>query len=205
MLKIISENARSVKRLIAAQIFVAVFSFLIIFATALLGTVNILISVFCVCFYLFFIYTFMWEAGAKAAARKAVPDKKAAFKISAAIMLTANLFNILCAVTYAVCKFVYAASGNTDRLFVEIGNFAWMFVKYTQAMYLGIETAIFRPQEGVYLLANPLYFFLIVIPPVAMGIAAYMLGWSEFSILRKMGFNVKHEYKSENTYKSNWK
>ena len=205
MFNLIRENSRSVKRLIAAQLSVSIFSIMVIFATAAFATVNLLVSIFASCFYLYFIYIFMWEAGAKAAARKDRPDKKTGFKASAAVMLTANLLNLSCAVFYTVCKFIYLASGSTNEIAVEAGNMAWFVVKVTQAMYLGIEVAVIKPQEGAAFIANPLYFFIIIIPPVAMGIAAYMLGLSEFSVLEKMGFKIKREYKSENTYKSNWK
>lgn len=146
----------------------------------------------------------MWEAGARVAARKDKPDKNTGFKTSVVIMLAANLLNLLCAIVYTVCKIIYIAVPSA-QLAVETGGLAWLIVKYVQAMYLGIEVAVFTPQQGVYLLANPLYFFLIIVPPVVTGICAYMLGFSEFSILEKMGFKIKREYKSQNTYKSNWK
>lgn len=204
MFKLLSENSRSVKRLIAAQICMSIFSIMVILATSQWETINFLVSVLCVCFYLFFIYIFLWEAGARAAIRKDKPDKTTGFKTSAVIMLSANLLNLACAVVYTVCKFIYIASPDAMSA-VETGGLAWLIVKYTQAMYLGIEIVIFKVQEGVYLLANPLYFFLITVPPIVTGIFAYMMGLAEFSFLEKIGFKIKREYKSQNTYRSNWK
>ena len=204
-MKNLNIKGAAVVKLYINQLAMSLFSIMVITAAA--ATQNdiliILASLLSIGLYLFIIYSMMWDEGAKVAARTLRAEDANARKILTPflIVLFGSIFNILCAVTYAALK-IYVVSGNiTEGMPLFAGNILMSIIQFTNAMYIGFSSFLFPnpnlglPVEQATLPANmiiaPYYFFLTLIPLFVVGIAAYYLGASEISILKKLGFDIK--------------
>jgi len=205
-MKNLNISGYTVAKLYVNQIAMSVFGLMIIMASSMQGDLLIfLASLLSIGLYLFIIYSMMWDEGAKVAARTLRAEDSGARKILTPFLtvLFGSIFNIICAVLYLIFRIL---SGNVTEGFPRFfGNLIWLIIKYTNAIYIGFETLLFPdPNAGIpinqietptHMLTPPYYFFLTLIPLFAVGITAYYLGASEISIMKRLGFDIKHKNK----------
>ena len=204
MREFFEENGKAVVKLYVNQIAMSVFGIMVTFASAQSDLLVLLASFLSVGLYLFIIYSMMWDAGAKAAAKTLRAEDSGARKIKTPflIVLFGSLFNILCYALYAVLKIYAAAKDIAEGGVAFFGNALWIAMRMLNGIYMGLEASIFpNPNIGlaegevpvsIVMFTPPYYFFLTLAPLFLTGIAAYYLGASEISILRRLGFKTKH-------------
>ena len=198
------KNGRSVFKLYINQIAMSVFGLMVIGASgASEGDLLILLaSIISVGLYLFIIYSMMWDAGAKAAAKTLRAEDAGVKKIETPflIVLFGSTVNIILYVIYTVAKIsAQAADFAEGSAAVAAGGIMEIIIKMTNSIYMGFEALLYT--ENVIMRTPPYYLFLTLLPLFAVGIGAYYLGASEISIMRKLGFKHKHKP----TYKINRK
>lgn len=206
-------NSKSVLKLYINQIAMAVFGLMVVFASAQSESLLLLASSVSVGLYLVIIYSMMWEAGAKAAAKTLRAEDAEIKKIQTPflIILFGSLFNILCYLIYTVLKIIVDLKNITEiteSSLASFGNFIWHFMRMINGIYMGFEAVLFpnpylesaietTAEEAVIIMYTPAYyFFLTLIPLFVIGMLAYYLGASEISILKKLGFKVNNKYVS---------
>ena len=203
-------NGKSIVMLYINQFVMSIFGLMVIGAAGSQdgNLLLILASILAIGLYLFIIYSMMWEAGAKAAAKTLRAEDAGVKKIKTPllIVLFGSLFNIICYIIYSVLKIYVLVQNITsiENKAAAWGNLIELIIKMTNAIYMGFNTLLYpNPNFELYtagektgtviMLTPPYYFFLTLIPLFAVGILAYYLGGSEISIMRKLGFKPKHK------------
>jgi len=208
MREFFAENGYSVLKLYINQIAMSVFGIMVVMASAQSDLLILLASFLAVGLYLFIIYSMMWEAGAKAAAKTLRAEDAGVKKIKTPLLIVffGSLFNILGYTLYAVMKIYVSINDIAEGEAAFFGNTVWLVMRMLNAIYMGFEALLF-PNPNIELIAAgnetvsnimytpPYYFFLTLIPLFLVGVAAYYLGGSEISILKKLGFKIKHKHK----------
>lgn len=204
---IVLTNGKVIKRLYVNQFVMAIFSVMVLFASAQSDTLLLLASLLSIAIYMFLTYNLMWEAGAKVASKHmTVNVSNDNIKEAFMLVLKGSIINFIGAAAYLASK-IYLITQNIttnsdDNIGVFIGNIVWTVIRFINAMYWGIEVLLFpNPNTGLPvgeatvefapLLTPPYYFFIIMLPMIITGVCAYMLGVSEYSILEKFGFKRK--------------
>ena len=220
ILETLSINNKTVKRLYGNQFIVSMLGIMILFASSNNDALLWFASFFTIGIYMFLTYNLMWETGAKKASKNLNVSVKSAqnenMKEGLTIILAGTLVNFIGAVAYLIAK-IYVVASNittnaTDDMGVFIGNIIWTVLRFIHAAYWGIEALLFpNPNVGLTydeivefapLLTPPYYFFLTLLPMILVGTYAYILGASEVSILKKMGFNVKTRLNTDINYRN---
>ncbi|MCL2774972.1 MAG: hypothetical protein FWD71_16730 [Oscillospiraceae bacterium] len=202
-MKNLNISGKAIIKLYINQIAMSAFSIMVIMASSKSDLLVILASILSIGLYLFIIYSMMWDEGAKVAARTLRAEDSGARKILTPFLLVlfGSIFNIVCAVVYAVLK-IYVAAGNiTEGYSIFCGNLFMTIMQFTNAMYMGFSSLLFpNPNVGLpvgqavipaNMLVAPYYYFIIIIPLFIVGMAAYYLGASEISVMKKLGFKTK--------------
>jgi hypothetical protein len=168
--------------------------------------------------YLFIIYSMMWDAGAKAAAKTLRAEDAGVKKIKTPffIVLFGSAVNITLYLIYTLSRIYSAANGliksdgqgyiavEENAASVGAGGLSELIATMINSIYRGFADLLFpnpnyeqfiaESGENVYImLTPPLYFFLTLLPLFIVGIGAYYLGASEISVTRKMGVKLKHK------------
>jgi len=194
----------SVVKLYINQIAMSVFGLMVIgYAGGQEGILLLfLASVLSIGLYLFIIYSMMWDAGAKAAAKTLRAEDAGVRKIETPfyIILFGSTVNIILYVIYGFARFYSSANNLIDfstntvdenAAAVAAGGLLEIIIKMTNSIYMGFEAIFYT--ENMIMRTPAYYFFLTLIPLFAVGIGAYYLGASEISIMRKLGFKPKHK------------
>lgn len=168
MLSYIKNNSRIITKLLLNQFGSAVLG-LSLSVVASRQSLFVLMSLFSTAFYLFLLYSAMWEEGGKERIR--VDGGRADMKPLRGlwVALIANIPNMVLAVLIIIGKifgsldgpFAWEWAGSTGAL---AGTVARLF----EAMYLGLIQT-YSPN-------NPIAFVLIILPGVAVSAGAYALG-----------------------------
>jgi len=209
-------NSKSVMKLYINQVAMAVFGLMVIGAAAgsESNTLVFFASLISVGLYMFIIYSMMWEAGAKVAAKTLRAEDSGVRKIYTPFMIVlfGSVFNIFCYVNYMILQIYVSVNNITDTAAksMSIGYLIERIMRMLNSAYMGFEMLIF-PNPNIELhekgeeLINTImytpwyYFFLTLLPIFAVGITAYYLGGSEISILRKLGIKTKNK-RTANTH-----
>lgn len=174
------ENSKLISRLFVNQIGMTVFGLVLTLAVMRAADNNtaltVAVSVFSILFYLFLIYTVMWEKGARDAVRfgSGKEEKKPFFAFRAA--LAASIPNLV----LAFLLFVFYLLGTVAGLPIGQTLYTVMHIilGLFEAMYVGLFSAILglaTTDGGKYLLACVLY-FLSSLPMILVSVGAYTLG-----------------------------
>ena len=222
ILETLSINNKTIKRLYVNQFVMAIFSIMVLFASAPKeadGDTTLLwmASFLSIAIYMFLTYNLMWETGARKAMKSmSKPPQSETLREALTLIFTGSLLNIIGAIAYLIAK-IYVTAANittnaTDNIGVFVGNIVWTVIRFIHAMYWGIESLLFpNPNVGLPveeavefapLLTPPYYFFLTLLPVIIVGTCAYMLGSAEFSILKKMGIDIKPQLNTEINYRN---
>ena len=216
------QNGRFVIRLYLNQIVMSVFGLMVISAAVASENNNLifLASLAAVGLYLYIIYFMMWEAGAKAAAKRLNAEEAGVKKIETPLLITAfgSLLNTALYLVYTII-YIYVSANNITNIqhgAASYGNLIELIIKMINAMYMGFADLLFpnpnyelfmSGEETISIIMHtpPYYFFLTLVPLFVTAVTAYYLGGSEVSILRKLGFKQSNK-KISNTdidYKKN--
>jgi hypothetical protein len=140
------------------------------------STVAIVVSIFAILFYLFLIYTLVWEIGAKDKISVDVGKKSYKPFTGLWMSLIANIPNIVLALILAVSQpFISNANGK------ELNGLGIVSVisNVLQGMYFGAISSIKLPSGN--LLSDMWWtYFLIIIPALVISFLAYYLGHKNF-------------------------
>ena len=195
-------NSRSIVKLYVNQIAMSVFGIMVIMGLGRNDLLVFLTSLLSVVIYLVIIYSMMWEAGAKAAAKTLRAEDAGVQKIKTPFMiiLFGSLLNILFYIIYTIMQIIISVNNITEGSAAFFGNLVYIIMRLINSIYMGFESLLFYNPNAITLEENTVlimqtpayYFFLTLIPLFAIGIIAYYLGASEINILRKLGFKTKN-------------
>lgn len=179
----------SMIKMLLTQIVISIFGLMLSMATvSASGAVAIAVSVFAILFYLFLIYTLVWEIGAKD--RISVDVGKKTYKPLTGLWmaLIANVPNIVLAMILAISKLLI--SNVEGKEFNGLGVVS-VIANVLQGMYFGAISAIKIP-SGQPLSDLWWTYFLIVIPALVTSFLAYYLGHRNFRFFGGLANNKKN-------------
>ncbi|MBE6700781.1 MAG: hypothetical protein E7582_02690 [Ruminococcaceae bacterium] len=197
-MNIIKSNMSYVLKIFINHFVSAIYSLILfmVFSVALGGKLVILGSIISIAFYLFLIYSFMWEAGAK----RAVGYNLRKIKIfdGTLIMLVGGLPFYLTTVFSCILWFF-----KTDSTFAELTVdvvyrvLFYVNVFFSQCMYSGLFTSIFGSIPDVL----PFFYLFSLIPGILVGTLAYFFGSKSFRLRTIFGIKYNEEKeKIKNNY-----
>ena len=160
------------------QIAISIFGLMLSMATtnAQSSVLSIVVSAFAILFYLFLLYTLVWEIGAKD--KIAVDYGKKQYKMMTGLWMSmvANIPNILLAVAFAICR-IFASNAAVAK----VGGVISAIANVLQGMYFGMISNITLP-SGRLMSHMWWAYFIIIIPALATSFLAYFLGHKDFRI-----------------------
>ena len=140
-------------------------------------TAVILVSVFATVFYLFLIYTSIWEIGAKDKISADVGKLRIKPWLGVVIALFANIPNFIIAIVYAVSWFV---SHGAEGMFTNVAAVTRVIVLFVDGMYYGLLATV---KIGANALMNEWWsLFLLTVPSIAVCGLGYFLGTKDFHL-----------------------
>lgn len=160
------------------QFAISIFGAVLSMATEASGNrgFTIFASCFAIAFYLFLIYTLMWEVGAKDRIHVDMGKMQKRPHTGLVMSIIANAPNFIIAILFAIASPFMAN-------FVWAGNMALISkvaTVFIQGMYLGCITSF---SIGDILLNGFWWtYFLIIVPALVTSWIAYYLGYKEFRI-----------------------
>ena len=158
------------------QIAISIFGLMLSMATTNTqsSTLSIVVSAFAILFYLFLLYTLVWEIGAKD--KISVDVGKKAYKPFTGLWMSliANIPNLLLAIIFAICKFFASNDGAA-----KFGGIIGFIANVLQGMYFGAISSIAFP-SGKFMTEMWWTYFVIVIPALVTSFLAYYLGHKDF-------------------------
>lgn len=172
MFRYIKENSYIIVKMILNQFGMTVFGLMLALATSSNETLLLITGLFSAFFYLFLLYTVMWEEGAKYKIR--VDGGRAVYKpLNGLYMsLCANIPNIILAVLILI-GYIF---GQREGFAMEWAGNLYAAVSFIariwQAMYLGL-IQLYSPY-------NPIGFVLIILPALFTCTLSYYMGIKEF-------------------------
>ena len=167
----------SMIKMLLTQIVISIFGLMLSMATVNASSaVSIAVSVFAILFYLFLIYTLVWEIGAKDKISVDVGKKTYKPFTGLWMALVANAPNIVLAIILTVSKL--AIKNVEGKEFNGLGIVS-VIANVLQGMYFGAISAIKMPSGQI--ISNLWWtYFLIVIPALITSFLAYYLGHRNF-------------------------
>ena len=167
----------SMIKMLLTQIVISIFGLVLSMATVNASSaVAIAVSIFAILFYLFLIYTLVWEIGAKDKISVDVGKKTYKPLTGLWMALIANIPNIVLAVILAAGRLFIS---NVDGKELNGLGIASVIANVLQGMYFGAISAIKLP-TGNLLSEMWWTYFLIVIPALVTSFLAYYLGHRNF-------------------------
>ena len=192
MKKFFHDYFYSIVKMFVNQVAIALFGTSLTFATTRahlessgFDALTLIVSIFSVAFYLFLIYTLMWEVGAKDKISVDVGKKPYRPYLGLVMSLIANIPNIIIAVLYLIASI--AGSNNMTFVVRLVGSLL-------QGMYFGTLITVTVPLGGAYIAVNTLWptFFIIVAPALITCWIAYYLGHKNIKLF---GSSIQKETK----------
>ena len=197
MKRFISENFKVIKKLLIYQFGAAFFGILVNSSAGRLPWLNWLTGILAILFYVYLLYSAVWEEGARDRIRvdggRMTRDDFKGLKIA----LVANIPNIIIGVVMAASTIVNVLAsaqwaGNVAAIANAVGVL-W------EGMYVGIITAIF-PQfdyvantaivlSSTQIILRSVTFILIVLPALSSCHVAYKLGYNGVAIIKTSAKN----------------
>ena len=185
-MKFFKAHSSDILRLFVTQLGMTVFGLVLTFAAAmkdptLKSAFPLLLSIFAACFYLYLIYTMTWDIGLKDKVRIEAGRQKQNDLHGAALMLWAQIPNLVVALLLWISAIGHLAGGpfmlGMGDLFYGVAlPVAW----FGQAMYLGIIMQFFS--KTAYLL-NAVIFTVSTLPALFTATMGYFLGVRDIRFL----------------------
>ena len=197
-MKIIKNNMSYILKLFINHFVSGVYS-LILFVwltVALDGKFVVLGSVVSILFYLFLVYSFMWEAGAK---RGVGYNAKPVGMFDGALVMCVGSSPFYLT---TVCSFVFsffATGAEFAERAVDVLDkvFFYINVFFSQCMYSGLFSGIFGGSSNVH----PVMYLLSLLPGLIVATFAYYIGSKNFRLRTIFGIKYNEEKeKIKNNY-----
>ncbi len=173
MKKFLHDYSYSAVRMFVNQFAISLFGAMLSMATTAAAnkTLAIILSILSVLFYMFLLYTQLWEIGAKDRISVDINKKEYRPHTGLAIAAVANIPNFLIAIVFTAFS-PFAATYEWAGGACVVTSFLTMLL---EGMYLGIMTSITAFGQTL----NKLWFtyFLITIPALVTAWVAYYLGF----------------------------
>jgi len=189
MKELFHKYSYSMIKMLLTQIVISIFGLMLSMATVNASSgVAIAVSIFAILFYLFLIYTLVWEIGAKDKISVDVGKKTYKPFTGLWMALVANVPNIVLAIILAIGKmFISNVEG---KEFNGLGIVS-VIANVLQGMYFGAISAIKIP-SGQPLSDLWWTYFLIVIPALVTSFLAYYLGHRNFRFFGSLANKKKN-------------
>ena len=182
----------SIVKMFINQFAISIFGTMLAMATGATNndTFTLAVSIFSVLFYLFLLYTMVWEIGAKDKISVDVGKRPYRPLTGLYMAFIANIPNLLFAIAYSIG---YPFMGTH----VWAGNMNFIVRLYTvicEGMYLGLMTVL---PFGAAIKLNYMWwtYYLITVPAIVTVTLAYYIGHKDFRLFAFL-FNKKHAEKS---------
>ena len=188
MKEFFNKYSYSMVKMFVNQIAISIFGLMLSMATtnAKSTVLSIVVSAFAILFYLFLLYTLVWEIGAKD--KISVDTGKKEYKPMTGLWmsLVANIPNLLFALIFAVSQPFVSNVGVAK--FCGVISF---IANVLQGMYFGTISSIVFP-SGKLLSQMWWAYFIIVIPALLTSFLAYFLGHKDFRFFAIFSGQKKH-------------
>lgn len=166
-------------KMLVDQLAVSIFGLVLALAAlaASNNTLSGVVSVFAILFYLFLIYTMLWEVGAKDRISVDVGKKPYRPHTGVLIALVANIPNFLVALLYAIgAPFMatYKWAGSMNAVLMTTSALS-------EGMYRGLLSVIMISGSEMYKFWWS--YFLIIIPSLVTAWIAYFAGFKNFRLV----------------------
>lgn len=184
-MKFFKQHSYDVTKLLIYQVGIAIFGLILTFATArmdpsLKSPLTLIVSIFSVLFYLFLVYTVMWEIGSQDRIRvdagRMDRDPLKGLKLS----LLAQVPAFLLAFFLWLGAIGLTVGGGFAKATGFLYGISLPLMEFLDAMYLGIIMRVFAAET--YLI-NALLFTVVSIPAIAVCTAGYLLGYADIRFL----------------------
>ena len=197
-MEVIKSNASYLVKLFINHFVSGIYSLVlfIVFTVAFGGKYAYLGSIVSILFYLYLVYSFMWEAGSK----RAVGFNKNSIKVTdgALIITVASLpFYFTTLMSWILSFFKTGAEFAEKTVDVLYNVFFYINVFFSQSMYSGLFSQVF---DGIP--NTPSFMYLVsLLPGILVSALAYYLGSKHFRIRTLVGIKYSEEKeKIKNNY-----
>ncbi len=176
-MKFLRQNIHLILRLVVNQLGITFFGLVLTMAVSQMenDTFKLLVSLFSIVFYLFLIYSVMWEAGAK----NAIPIETGRMKKDPLFSLKASLWAsvpnlVLGALMTVFCLVFYIFDAAwADSVHTAI----YVITGFAEAMYLGLFSSLLGALEGgVQDAVKCLLYLFSSLPMILVSVGSYALG-----------------------------
>ena len=198
MVSVIKNNASYVLKLFINHFVSGIYSLVlyIVLSVAFEGKYIIAGSILSILFYLYLIYSFMWEAGAK----RAVGFNDRAVRITdgaVIISVASSVFYLSTVMAFVLSFFTTNAEFAEKAVDVLYNTLFYINVFFTQSMYSGLLSGIFGGIPNV----APLWYLISLFPGLITASVAYYMGSKSFRIRKIFGISYDEEKeKIKNNY-----
>ena len=177
-------------KMLVDQLAISIFGLVLALAALAVsnGIFSIVVSSFAILFYLFLIYTMLWEVGAKDRISVDVGKKPYRPHTGVLIALVANIPNFLVALLYALgtpFMATHSWAGSMNGVLMTISAL-------TEGMYRGLLAMV--TISGTELYKFWWSYFLIIVPSLVTAWVAYFAGFKNFRFVAAY-FNKKAQKK----------
>ena len=180
MQKFFSRYGYSAIKMFVTQFAIGLFGAMLTSSVLEENVLAIIVGIFAVAFYLFLIYTNVWEIGAKDKISIDCGKIKRRPLTGVLVALIANIPGFIFAVVYTVVHFVDPANGALAAFLRMIAFFInGMYYGLLAAITLGTRTVELNGQlteQGIQLFEYWWAYFIILIPAIAVAGISYYLG-----------------------------
>ncbi len=197
-MNVIKSNAQYIIKLLINHFVSGVYSLILfVFFTIIAeGKFQLIGSIISIAFYLYLVYSFMWEAGAK---RAVGTGSQSIYPTDGILVMIVGSLPYY--ITIVLCTVFSAFATNSEfaerTIDVAYRVLFYINVFFTQCMYSGLFSSLF---DGV---ANtPAFLYLVsLLPGLAVGSLAYFFGTKSYRIRSLLGIKYNEEKeKIKNNY-----
>ncbi|MBE6649854.1 MAG: hypothetical protein E7613_00940 [Ruminococcaceae bacterium] len=197
-MNVIRSNASYVVKLLINHFVSGLYSLILfaVFSMAFGGEYQFVGSLIAISFYLFMIYSFMWEAGSKRAV--GLDSDKMKKTDGILVMIVGSLPYYLTTVFCAILSFFTTNAEFAERAVDRIYDILfYVNVFFSQSMYSGLFASIFGGIPSV----SPFLYLASLIPGLVVGSLAYIFGSKNFRLRTVFGIKYNEEKeKIKNNY-----
>ena len=183
-----SNYSYSIIKMFVNQFAISIFGAVLSMATEASGNrgLTIVVSCFAILFYLFLIYTLMWEVGAKDRIHVDMGKIQKRPHTGLVMSIIANIPNFILAIMFTVA-FPFMATSTWAGNLAAIASTITIFI---QGMFLGCITSF---SIGDMLLNKFWWtYFIIIIPALVTSWIAYYVGYREFRLFATLSGKGKN-------------
>ncbi len=177
-MKFFKDNLHLISRLFVNQLGMTMFSIVLMMASSKNNVISLCFSIFSTLFYLYLIYTVMWEAGAKDAIRieQGRMEQNRAFPWKASFWASVpNFFIALLMIIGFLFGYLFSSADGARTLYVVMRLVVGLF----EGMYVGIFSSIVSllpNTDLIYAASGVVFYTLSSLPMMVVSAVAYSFG-----------------------------